>query len=113
MSTTRIAGLITDTTVPVSPAPRDPSDAETWAVALLDRAGQRLALLHTVLVEHLGSDAGEIPAHARKRLAAEALHLDGVLRQIDALVQEARPNRQAPSARIPRRAVRRRRPSPA
>lgn len=70
-------------------APPPPADA--WSAGLLDRASQRLAVLHAVLVEHLTTGTEVIPDHARRRLAAEALQLDRVLRQIDALVQEARP----------------------
>jgi hypothetical protein len=74
-----------------SPPPPANIDPEVWGASLLHRASQRLAVLHVVLVEHLVSGSDTIPAHARQRLAAEAVHLDRVLRKIDALIQEARP----------------------
>ncbi|MCB9727284.1 MAG: hypothetical protein H6744_00555 [Deltaproteobacteria bacterium] len=61
-----------------------------WGPDQLDSVGQRLAVLHAVLVEHVDAQGVGIPAHARRRLSAEAARLDRLMETIDTLISEAR-----------------------
>ncbi len=91
MSANRTQSLSPSAIAALSSAPPANTDPEVWGAGLLNHASQRLAVLHAILVEHLARSSDAIPAHARRRLAAEAAQLDRVLRKIDALIQEARP----------------------